>query len=140
MAKYFDNRHIEGKQLTPQQIADVAKSLTDYQIEDSKKVDARFKSIQKTLTQQSLTIANLSSGAMSVESNNNQVNQSINQVSEQSNFDAKYIKNELDKHLKDYAEIKKIIDDLPNKYATSEQLKAVSEKVDKLEQNGEDNG
>lgn len=121
-------------------IADVAKSLTDYQIEDSKKVDARFRSIQKTLTQQSLTIANLSSGAMSVESNNNQVNQSINQVSEQSNFDAKYIKDELDKHLKDYAEIKKIIDDLPNKYATTEQLKAVSEKVDKLEQKGESNG
>lgn len=121
-------------------IADVAKSLTDYQIEDSKKVDARFKSIQKTLTQQSLTIANLSAGAMSVESNNNQVNQSINQVSEQSNFDAKYIKDELDKHLKDYAEIKKIIDDLPNKYVTSEQLKVVSEKVDKLEQKGESNG
>lgn len=121
-------------------IADVAKSLTDYQIEDSKKIDARFKSIQKTLTQQSLTIANLSSGAMSVESNNNQVNQSINQLSEQSNFDAKYIKDELDKHLKDYAEIKKIIDDLPNKYATTEQLKVVSEKVDKLEQKGEDNG
>ncbi|OYS01797.1 phage tail protein [Lactobacillus johnsonii] len=121
-------------------IADVAKSLTDYQIEDSKKVDARFRSIQKTLTQQSLTIANLSSGAMSVESNNNQVNQSINQVSEQSNFDAKYIKDELDKHLKDYAEIKKIIDDLPNKYVTSEQLKVVSEKVDKLEQKGESNG
>lgn len=121
-------------------IADVAKSLTDYQIEDSKKIDARFKSIQKTLTQQSLTIANLSSGAMSVESNNNQVNQSINKVSEQSNFDAKYIKDELDKHLRDYAEIKKIIDDLPNKYATTEQLKAVSEKVDKLEQKGEDNG
>ncbi|MBD0888721.1 peptidoglycan DD-metalloendopeptidase family protein [Lactobacillus gasseri] len=121
-------------------IADVAKSLTDYQIEDSKKIDARFKSVQKTLAQQSLTIANLSSGAMSVESNNNQVNQSINQVSEQSNFDAKYIKDELDKHLKDYAEIKKIIDDLPNKYATCEQLKAVSEKVDKLEQKGESNG
>lgn len=121
-------------------IADVAKSLTDYQIEDSKKVDAKFRSIQKTLTQQSLTIANLSSGAMSVESNNNKVNQSINQVSEQSNFDAKYIKDELDKHLRDYAEIKKIIDDLPNKYATSEQLKVVSEKVDKLEQKGEDNG
>ena len=121
-------------------IADVAKSLTDYQIEDSKKIDARFRSIQKTLTQQSLTIANLSSGAMSVESNNNQANQSINQVSEQSNFDAKYIKDELDKHLKDYAEIKKIIDDLPNKYATSEQLKVVSEKVDKLEQKGESNG
>lgn len=121
-------------------IADVAKSLTDYQIEDSKKIDARFRSIQKTLTQQSLTIANLSSGAMSVESNNNQANQSINQVSEQSNFDAKYIKDELDKHLKDYAEIKKIIDDLPNKYATSEQLKVVSEKVDKLEQKGENNG
>lgn len=121
-------------------IADVAKSLTDYQIEDSKKIDARFRSIQKTLTQQSLTIANLSSGAMSVESNNNQVNQSINQVSEQSNFDAKYIKDELDKHLEDYAEIKKIIDDLPNKYATTEQLKVVSEKVDKLEQKGESNG
>lgn len=121
-------------------IADVAKSLTDYQIEDSKKIDARFRSIQKTLTQQSLTIANLSSGAMSVESSNNQINQSINQVSEQSNFDAKYIKDELDKHLKDYAEIKKIIDDLPNKYATTEQLKVVSEKVDKLEQKGEDNG
>lgn len=121
-------------------IADVAKSLTDYQIEDSKKIDARFRSIQKTLTQQSLTIANLSSGAMSVESNNNQVNKSINQLSEQSNFDAKYIKDELDKHLKDYVEIKKIIDDLPNKYATSEQLKVVSEKVDKLEQKGESNG
>lgn len=121
-------------------IADVAKSLTDYQIEDSKKIDARFRLIQKTLTQQSLTIANLSSGAMSVESSNNQINQSINQVSEQSNFDAKYIKDELDKHLKDYAEIKKIIDDLPNKYATTEQLKVVSEKVDKLEQKGEDNG
>ena len=121
-------------------IADVAKSLTDYQIEDSKKVDARFRSIQKTLTQQSLTIANLSSGAMSVESSNNKVNQSINQVSEQSNFDAKYIKDELDKHLEDYAEIKKIIDDLPNKYATTEQLKVVSEKVDKLEQKGESNG
>lgn len=121
-------------------IADVAKSLTDYQIEDSKKIDARFRSIQKTLTQQSLTIANLSSGAMSVESNNNQANQSINRVSEQSNFDAKYIKDELDKHLRDYAEIKKIIDDLPNKYATSEQLKAVSEKVDKLEQRGESDG
>lgn len=121
-------------------IADVAKSLTDYQIEDSKKVDAKFRSIQKTLTQQSLTIASLSSGAMSVESNNNKVNQSINQVSEQSNFDAKYIKDELDKHLRDYAEIKKIIDDLSNKYATTEQLKVVSEKVDKLEQKGEDNG
>lgn len=121
-------------------IADVAKSLTDYQIEDSKKIDARFRSIQKTLTQQSLTIANLSSGAMSVESNNNQVSQSINQLSEQSNFDAKYIKDELDKHLRDYAEIKKIIDDLPNKYATTEQLKVVSEKVDKLEEKGEDNG
>ena len=121
-------------------IADVAKSLTDYQIEDSKKIDARFRSIQKTLTQQSLTIANLSSGAMSVESSNNKVNQSINQVSEQSGFDARYLKQQLDKHLKDYAEIKKIIDDLPNKYATSEQLKVVSEKVDKLEQKGESNG
>lgn len=121
-------------------IADVAKSLTDYQIEDSKKIDARFRSIQKTLTQQSLTIANLSSGAMSVESNNNQANQSINRVSEQSNFDAKYIKDELDKHLKDYAEIKKIIDDLTNKYATTEQLKVVSEKVNKLEQKGESDG
>lgn len=121
-------------------IADVAKSLTDYQIEDSKKVDARFKSIQKTLTQQSLTIANLSSGAMSVESNNSKVNQSINQVSEQSGFDAHYLKQQLDKHLEDYAKIKKIIDDLPNKYATSEQLKVVSEKVDKLEEKGESNG
>lgn len=121
-------------------IADVAKSLTDYQIEDSKKIDARFRSIQKTLTQQSLTIANLSSGAMSVESTNNQVNQSINQVSEQSGFDARYLKQQLDKHLEDYAEIKKIIDDLPNKYATTEQLKVVSEKVNKLEQKGEDNG
>lgn len=121
-------------------IADVAKSLTDYQIEDSKKIDARFKSIQKTLTQQSLTIANLSSGAMSVESNNNQVNQSINQVSEQSGFDARYLKQQLDKHLEDYAKIKKIIDDLPNKYATTEQLKVVSEKVDKLEEKGEGNG
>lgn len=121
-------------------IADVAKSLTDYQIEDSKKIDARFRSIQKTLTQQSLIVANLSSGAMSVESNNNQVNQSINKVSEQSNFDAKYIKDELDKHLKDYAEIKKIIDELPNKYATTDQLKVVSEKVDKLEQKGESDG
>lgn len=46
-------------------IADVAKSLTDYQIEDGKKINARFQSIQKTLAQQSLTIANLSSGAMS---------------------------------------------------------------------------
>ncbi|WP_318351428.1 hypothetical protein [Klebsiella quasipneumoniae] len=76
---------------------------------------------------------------MSVESNNNQVNQSINKVSEQSNFDAKYIKDELDKHLKDYVEIK-IIDDLPNKYATSEQLKVLSEKVDKLEEKERDNG
>ena len=135
--KNIDFAHERNSSL---KIADVAKSLTDYQIEDSKKVDARFKSIQKTLTQQSLTIANLSSGAMSVESNNHQVNQSISQVSEQSNFDAKYIKDELDKHLKDYAEIKKIIDDLPNKYATTEQLKAVSEKVDKLEQKGEGNG
>lgn len=120
-------------------IADVAKSLTDYQIEDSKKIDARFRSIQNTLAQQSLTIANLSSGAMSAEKNNNQVNQSISQVSDQSAFNAKYIKDQLDKHLRDYAEIKKIIDDLPNKYATTEQLKAVSEKVDKLEQKGEDN-
>lgn len=118
-------------------IADVTKSLTDYQIEDSKKIDARFRSIQNTLAQQSLTIANLSSGAMSAESNNSQVNQSINQVSDQSTFNARYIKDQLDKHLKDYAEIKKIIDDLPNKYATAEQLKALSEKVDKLEQKGE---
>lgn len=118
-------------------IADVTKSLTDYQIEDSKKIDARFRSIQNTLAQQSLTIANLSSGAMSAESNNSQVNQSINQVSDQSIFNARYIKDQLDKHLKDYAEIKKIIDDLPNKYATVEQLKALSEKVDKLEQKGE---
>lgn len=121
-------------------IADVTKSLTDYQIEDSKKIDARFRSIQNTLTQQSLTIANLSSGAMSAESNNNQVNQSISQVSDQSTFNAKYIKDQLDKHLKDYAEIKKIIDDFPNKYATTEQLKVLSEKVDKLEQKGENNG
>lgn len=141
-------------------IADVTKSLTDYQIEDSKKIDARFRSIQNTLAQQSLTIANLSSGAMSAESNNNQVNQSISQVSDQSTFNTKYIKDQLDKHLKDYAEIKKIIDDLPNKYATTEQLKVVSEKiddlpnkyatveqltalsdkVDKLEQKGENNG
>lgn len=135
--KNIDFAHERNSSL---KIADVAKSLTDYQIEDSKKIDARFRSIQKTLTQQSLTIANLSSGAMSVESNNNQVNQSINKVSEQSNFDAKYIKDELDKHLKDYAEIKKIIDDLPNEYATSEQLKVVSEKVDKLEQKGESDG
>lgn len=135
--KNIDFAHERNSSL---KIADVAMSLTDYQIEDSKKIDARFRSIQKTLTQQSLTIANLSSGAMSVESNNNQVNQSINKVSEQSNFDAKYIKDELDKHLKDYAEIKKIIDDLPNKYATSEQLKVVSEKVDKLEQKGESDG
>ena len=118
-------------------IADVTKSLTDYQIEDSKKIDARFRSIQNTLAQQSLTIANLSSGAMSAESNNSQVNQSINQVSDQSTFNARYIKDQLDKHLKDYAEIKKIIDDLPNKYATAEQLKALSAKVDKLEQKGE---
>ena len=118
-------------------IADVTKSLTDYQIEDSKKIDARFRSIQNTLAQQSLTIANLSSGAMSAESSNSQVNQSINQVSDQSTFNARYIKDQLDKHLKDYAEIKKIIDDLPNKYATAEQLKALSEKVDKLEQKGE---
>jgi hypothetical protein len=121
-------------------IADVTKSLTDYQIEDSKKIDARFRSIQNTLAQQSLTIANLSSGAMSAESNNSQVNQSINQVSDQSTFNARYIKDQLDKHLKDYAEIKKIIDDLPNKYATTEQLKVVSEKVDKLEQKGESDG
>lgn len=121
-------------------IADVAKSLTDYQIEDSKKIDARFRSIQNTLAQQSLTIANLSSGAMSAESHNNQVNQSISQVSDQSIFNARYIKDQLDKHLKDYAEIKKIIDDLPNKYATTEQLKVVSEKVDKLEQKGESDG
>lgn len=120
-------------------IADVTKSLTDYQIEDSKKIDARFRSIQNTLAQQSLTIANLSSGAMSAENNNNQVNQSISQVSDQSTFNAKYIKDQLDKHLKDYAEIKKIIDDFPNKYATTEQLKAVSDKVDKLEQKGENN-
>lgn len=118
-------------------IADVTKSLTDYQIEDSKKIDARFRSIQNTLAQQSLTIANLSSGAMSSDSNNSQVNQSINQVSDQSTFNARYIKDQLDKHLKDYAEIKKIIDNLPNKYATVEQLKALSEKVDKLEQKGE---
>ena len=77
---------------------------------------------------------------MSVESNNNQANQSINRVSEQSNFDAKYIKDELDKHLKDYAEIKKIIDDLPNKYATVEQLKSLAERLDKLEQKGDSNG
>lgn len=121
-------------------IADVTKSLTDYQIEDSKKIDARFRSIQNTLAQQSLTIANLSSGAMSAESNNSHVNQSINQVSDQSTFNARYIKDQLDKHLKDYAEIKKIIDDLPNKYATTEQLKVVSEKVDKLEQKGDSNG
>lgn len=113
-------------------IADVTKSLTDYQIEDSKKIDARFRSIQNTLTQQSLTIANLSSGAMSAEKNNNQVNQSISQVSDQSTFNTKYIKDQLDKHLKDYSEIKKIIDDLPNKYATTEQLKVVSEKIDEL--------
>ncbi len=135
--KNIDFAHERNSSL---KIADVAKSLTDYQIEDSKKIDARFRSIQKTLTQQSLTIANLSSGAMSVESSNNKVNQSINQVSEQSGFDARYLKQQLDKHLKDYAEIKKIIDDLPNKYATSEQLKVVSEKVDKLEQKGESNG
>ena len=121
-------------------IADVTKSLTDYQIEDSKKIDARFRSIQNTLAQQSLTIANLSSGAMSAENKNNQVNQSISQVSDQSTFNARYIKDQLDKHLKDYAEIKKIIDDLPNKYATAEQLKALSEKVDKLEQKGDSNG
>ena len=118
-------------------IADVTKSLTDYQIEDSKKIDSRFRSIQNTLAQQSLTIANLSSGAMSAESNNSQVNQSINQVSDQSAFNSRYIKDQLDKHLKDYAEIKKIIDDLPNKYATTEQLKALSDRVDKLEQKGE---
>ena len=118
-------------------IADVTKSLTDYQIEDSKKIDSRFRSIQNTLAQQSLTIANLSSGAMSAESNNSQVNQSINQVSDQSAFNSRYIKDQLDKHLKDYAEIKKISDDLPNKYATTEQLKALSDRVDKLEQKGE---
>lgn len=84
-----------------------------------------------------MTIANLSSGAMSAESSNNQTNQKVQYVSEQSNFNAQKIKDELDKHLKDYAEIKKIIDDLPNKYATTEQLKVVSEKVDKLEQKGE---
>ena len=121
-------------------IADVTKSLTDYQIEDSKKIDARFRSIQTTLAQQSLTIANLSSGAMSAESHNSQVNQSINQVSDQSMFNARYIKDQLDKHLKDYAEIKKIVDDLPNKYVTVEQLKALSEKVDKLEQKLEQKG
>nr|DAN08856.1 MAG TPA: hypothetical protein [Caudoviricetes sp.] len=120
-------------------IADVAKSLTDYQIEDSKKIDARFRSIQNTLVQQSLTIANLSSGAMSAENNNSQVNKSINQVSDQSNFNVKYIKDQLDKHLKDYAEIKKIVDDLPDKYATTEQLTALSKKVDELEQKGKDN-
>ena len=126
-------------------IADVTKSLTDYQIEDSKKIDTRFRSIQNTLAQQSLTIANLSSGAMSAESNNSQVNQSINQVSDQSTFNARYIKDQLDKHLTDYAKIKKFIDEeLPVKYATVEQLKALGEqlgdRLKKLEQKGESNG
>jgi uncharacterized protein Yka (UPF0111/DUF47 family) len=77
---------------------------------------------------------------MSAESNNSQVNQSINQVSDQSTFNARYIKDQLDNQLKDYAEIKKIIDDLPNKYATVEQLKSLGERLDELEQKGDSNG
>ena len=126
-------------------IADVAKSLTDYQIEDGKKINARFQSIQKTLAQQSLTIANLSSGAMSAESNNNQTNQKVQHVSEQSDFYAQKIKDELDKHLVDYAKIKKFLDEeLPVKYATIEQLKALGkqlgDRLKKLEQKGESDG
>lgn len=122
-------------------IADVAKSLTDYQIEDGKKINARFQSIQKTLAQQSLTIASLSSGAMSAESSNNQTNQTVQHVSEQSNFNAQKIKDELDKHLTEYAKIKKFLDqELPIKYATVEQLKSLAERLDKLEQKGDSNG
>lgn len=122
-------------------IADVAKSLTDYQIEDGKKVDVRFQSIQKTLAQQSLTIANLSSGAMSAESNNSQTNQKVQHVSEQSDFNAQLLKDELDKHLTDLAKIKKIIDEeLPVKYATVKQLKVLGERLDKLEKKGESDG
>ena len=122
-------------------IADIAKSLTDYQIEDGKKINARFQSIQKTLAQQSLTIANLSSGAMSAESNNNQTNQKVQHVSEQSDFNAQKIKDELDNHLVNYAKIKKFIDEeLPVKYATVEQLKSLGERLDKLEKKGESDG
>lgn len=120
-------------------IADVSKSLTDYQIEDGKKIDARFKTIQKTIAQQSLTIANLSSGAMSTETRNSETNQNVKQVSEQSNFDARYIKQQLDNHLKDYTEIKKTIDELPTKYATAEQLSDLAKRVEILEKKGENN-
>lgn len=92
-----------------------------------------------------MTIANLSSGALSAESSNSQTNQSVKEVSEQSNFNAQKIKDELDKHLTDYAKIKKFLDEeLPVKYATVEQLKALGEQLEnrlkKLEQKGESDG
>ena len=88
-----------------------------------------------------MTIANLSSGAMSAESNNNQTNQNIQHVSEQSDFNAQKIKDELDKHLTEYAKIKKFIEeDLPVKYATVEQLKVLGERLDRLEKKGESDG
>ncbi|MCR1916206.1 phage tail protein [Lactobacillus taiwanensis] len=122
-------------------IADVSKSLTDYQIEDGKKINARFQSIQKTLAQQSLTIANLSSGAMCAESSNSQTSQKVQHVSEQSDFNAQLLKDELDKHLTDYAKIKKFLDEeLPVKYATVEQLKSLGERLNKLEKKGESDG
>ena len=122
-------------------IADIAKSLTDYQIEDGKKINARFQSIQKTLAQQSLTIANLSSGAMSSQTSNNQTNQNVKEVSEQSNFNTQKLKEQIDDNSKKYADLKKFVDEeLPVKYATAEQLKALVERLDKLEKKGESDG
>lgn len=78
---------------------------------------------------------------MSAESSNSQTSQKVQHVSEQSDFNAQLLKDELDKHLTDYAKIKKFLDEeLPVKYATVEQLKSLGERLDKLEKKGESDG
>lgn len=143
---YFINQYVESEALALKiiekdidftkdrnsslKIADVTKSLTDYQVEDKRSIDRRFKDIQVSIQSQQQNIASLSSGSLDLDSSITKKYAEIK--GEQGNFNSNYLKMQFDKFKKDF---KKWHDEeLPKKYVKREEYNELVARVEALEQ------
>ena len=114
-------------------IADVAKSLTDYQVEDQRNINQRFRQLRVDIQAQQRSIASLSAGTADLD---NSIKKSDNSVGEQGVFNTHLLKQELDDLKKDYQEFKTT--ELPKQYVPMDKFEALEKRVEALEQKGAD--
>lgn len=114
-------------------IADVVKTLADYQVEDQRNINKRFRQLQSDLQAQQRSIANLSTSTSDLDGS---IKNSHDSTAEQGVFNSKLLKEDLDEFKNNFNKWK--ADELPKQYASKTEIESLEKRIEILEQKGAD--